>query len=151
MWEASNRGRSKPSKSASPGSIKKYMTQDGDKDSPANSWGAKSKISEASQKNFLRRQPGDTDTSLYTHDEIVDEPVTEARQKKELPTKGEMAEMFARLELSIKGEVATLHEDLNQILKRVEETEENLDFQAAEKKELKEQMEEIQSEQRYTK
>lgn len=36
--------------------------------------------------------------------------------------------------------MATLHEDLNQILKRVEETEEKLDFQAAEKKEVKEQM-----------
>lgn len=37
--------------------------------------------------------------------------------------------MFARLELSIKGEMATLHEDLNQILKRVEGTEEQLDSQ----------------------
>lgn len=86
-----------PKVSASPGSIKKYMTQDGDKDSPGKQLGAKSKISQGSKKNGQRRQPGDTDTSLYTHDEIVDEPVTEARQKEELPTKGEMAEMFARL------------------------------------------------------
>lgn len=37
-----------------------------------------------------------------------------------------MAEMFAKLEASIKGEIATLHEGMNHLLKRVEVTEESL-------------------------
>lgn len=37
--------------------------------------------------------------------------------------------MFARLEHSLMGKMATLHRDLNQILKKVEETEEKLDLQ----------------------
>lgn len=52
--------------------------------------------------------------------------------------------MFARLESSIKGEVATLHNDLNQILRRVEETEEQLESQTSEIKELQDQMAELQ-------
>lgn len=111
-------GANPPKVSASPGSIKKYMTQDGDKDSPGKQLGAKSKVPEGSLKNGQRRQLEDTDTSWYTNVETVDEAVTESRQKKQLPTKGEMAEMFARLELSIKGEMASLHEDLTQILKK---------------------------------
>lgn len=71
------------------------------------------------------------------------------KNKNQLPTKSEMAEMFYRLELSLKGEMATLHGDLNQILKRVEETEKKLDKQVAEMKELKEHMEELQCEQRH--
>lgn len=59
-----------------------------------------------------------------------------------------MVDMFLRLEQSLNGEMATLHGDLSQILKWVEETDEKLDIQAVEIKELKEQMESVQIEQR---
>lgn len=52
--------------------------------------------------------------------------------------------MFVRLEISIKGEIATLHEDMNHILKRVEDTEERLDTHGDVIKVLKAQMEEMQ-------
>lgn len=42
----------------------------------------------------------------------------------QMPTKLEIIEMFTRLENSINTEIATLHEDLGQMLTRVEETEE---------------------------
>lgn len=48
--------------------------------------------------------------------------------------------MFARLEQSLKEEMATLHGDLNQVLKRVEESEDKLDSQAAVIKELNKRM-----------
>lgn len=59
-----------------------------------------------------------------------------------------MAEMFARLETSIKGEIATLHEGMNHILKRVEDAEERLVMQGDEIKRHKEQMAEMQRDQR---
>lgn len=74
---------------------------------------------------------------------------TELRTKSQPPTKDEMVEMFSRLELSLKGKMAILHGDMNQILKRVEETEEKGKVQVTEIKELKEQMEEMQRKQRY--
>lgn len=58
--------------------------------------------------------------------------------------------MFARLESSIKGEMATLHDDLNQILRRVEGTEEQLDSQRSDIDVLKDQMAELKREHRYT-
>lgn len=59
-----------------------------------------------------------------------------------------MAEMFAKLETSIKGEIESLREDMNHILKRVEDVEITMDRQGAEIKGLKNQMEEIQKVQR---
>lgn len=56
--------------------------------------------------------------------------------------------MFARLKISIKGEIATLHEDMNHILKRVKCTEERLGTQGDEIKALKAQMDEMQRDQR---
>lgn len=56
--------------------------------------------------------------------------------------------MFAKLETSIKGEMATLHKDLNHILRRVEGREEQLDVQAVTIKDLKEQMVRLQRDQR---
>lgn len=111
--------------SVSTGSIKKYMTQDGGKESPGKQSGAKSKVPEGPQKNGQRRQLRDTDTidtSMFINKEIKEDAAVGPRQKKQLLTKGEMAEMFTRLELFIKGEMATLHDDLNQILKRAKRT-----------------------------
>lgn len=59
-----------------------------------------------------------------------------------------MADIFSRLKQSLKEEMATLHGDLSQILKWVEETEEKLDRQPVEIKELGEQMKRVQMEQR---
>lgn len=56
--------------------------------------------------------------------------------------------MFAKLESSYKGEMATLHEDLNHSLRRVESTEDQLDLQTTAIKDLKEQMAGLQKEQR---
>lgn len=47
--------------------------------------------------------------------------------KSQLPTKLEMAEMFAKLENSLKTIMATLHSILGQILTRVEDKERRLD------------------------
>lgn len=75
--------------------------------------------------------------------------VIEPRQKNCQP-KGEMAETFAKLESSIKEEMATLHDDLNHMLRRVEGTEEQLDLQAVAINELKDQMAGLQKDHRYT-
>lgn len=113
--------------------------------------GAKNKASEGSQKNGQKRQLGGAEATSTATDKIEDEveAMTEPRQENQLPTKKEMAEIFARLDLSLKGEITILHKDLNHILRRVEETEEQLDFQAAKLKELKDQMEELEKYQRY--
>lgn len=73
----------------------------------------------------------------------------DSKQKKQLPTKSKMAEMFARLETFIKGEIATLHEDMHHIIKRVEDTEGRLDTQGEEIKNLKAQVNRIQLDQRH--
>lgn len=54
-----------------------------------------------------------------------------------------MAEMFAKLEASIKGEIAALHEGMNHLLHRVEVTEDSLATQGEEIKKLKAQMAEM--------
>lgn len=129
-----------PSKvNASPGAIKKYMTQEAVKESPGKQTGA-SKIGHS-------RLSAGVDSSMTINEKQEND--AELKTKSQLPTKDEMAEMFSRLELSLKGEMATLHGDLNQILKRVEETEEKLDKHVAEMKELNEQMEGLQREQRH--
>lgn len=56
--------------------------------------------------------------------------------------------MFARLENSIKTEIAIMRADLSQLLKRVEETEDKNEMQALEKKELKMQVKTLQTGQR---
>lgn len=84
---------------------------------------------------------------MYGNEEHEEEN-EEQRIKSQLPNKSKISDMFSRLEQSLKGEMATLHGDLSQILKWVEETEEKLDIQAVEIKELKEQMKRVQTEQR---
>lgn len=58
--------------------------------------------------------------------------------------------MFAKLLLSIKGEMATFFEDLNYILRRLEGTEEQLDSQAVAINELKDQMAGLEKDHRDT-
>lgn len=72
----------------------------------------------------------------------------ETQQDRLLPTKGEIAEMFARLEASIKEEISIVHENMSHILKRVEEVESVTDKQGVEIQKLKQQMEAMQIEQR---
>lgn len=134
-------GANPPKVSASPGTIKKYLTQEKGKDSPGKQPGAKSKTPEATPKIGRRNHGVVTDISIHVNDETADGSEIELRQEKQLPTKDEMMEMFARLEQSIKGEKASLHGDLSQVLKRVEESEGKLDSQAAAIVELKGQME----------
>lgn len=53
----------------------------------------------------------------------------------QMPTNLEITDMFARLENSIKTEIATMRADLGHLLKRVEETEDKTVKQAHEIKE----------------
>lgn len=77
-------------------------------ESPGKQTWAKSKPLESEQKDGQRKQPRDLDTIDITTG-ISAEPeenfVAEPRQKKQqLPTKGDMAKMSARLESSIKSD-----------------------------------------------
>lgn len=137
-----------PRVSASPGTIKKYMTQEGVKESPGTSSGTKNKATESPQKKGSKKQLVASDNAAGGSSTPLDESIMETRQKKQLPTKDEMAEMFAKLEMSIKGEIATLHEGMNHLLQRVEVTEESLTTQGEEIKRLKAQMDEMQRDQR---
>lgn len=58
----------------------------------------------------------------------------------QIPTKGEMLEMFLRLENSIKADINTLRVDLGNLLARVELSEDKIDKQAQELCDLKEQV-----------
>lgn len=140
-WAAAN----PPRISASPGTIRKYMVQEGGKESPGKQTGTKSKTPEGISKTGLRKQLVEIDTPIASSKILEEEVTMEPKQKKQLPTKDEMAEMFARVETFIKGEIATLHEDMNHMLKRVEEAE---TLQGDEIKRLKDQMDEMQKEQR---
>lgn len=86
--------------------------------------------------------------SNYANEEQQIKNEEEQRIKSQFQTKTEMVDMFSRLEQYGKGDMATLHGDLSQRLKRVEDTEEKCDIQAVEIKEFKEQMKKIQTEQR---
>lgn len=78
----------------------------------------------------------------------VEEALMESQQERVLPTKNEMAEMFARLETAIKGEIEAIRGDMGHILRRVEEAETIAERQGLEIRVLKSQMEEMQREQR---
>lgn len=67
------------------------MIQEGPKESPGKELGAKSKVSEGSQKNGQRKQLGDTEPLSPKREQIKEEAVMEPRQKKQLPTKDQMA------------------------------------------------------------
>lgn len=123
------------------------MTQEGSKDSPEKNWWQRvNKQTDGTIKNGQNRQSVGVNSSMYVNQEQEEKNEEEEQIKSQLPTKSEMADMFSRLEQSLKGEMATLHGDLSQILKRVGETEEKLDTQAVEIKELNEQMKRVQME-----
>lgn len=98
--------------SVSPGTIRKYTVLDSSKESPGNPTGAKSKTPECLSKTGRRRQLAETFTRT-TGSELTEEATTDLQQEKQLPTKGEMAEMFAELETSIKGEIEILRENMD--------------------------------------
>lgn len=58
--------------------------------------------------------------SMTINEEQEEDNEVKLRTKSQLPTKGKMAEMFSRSEESLKGDMETLHGDLNHIIKRVE-------------------------------
>lgn len=101
-----------PRTSASPGTIRKYMVQESSKDSPGTQTGAKNKAPESLPKMGTRRQLAEIDSHIVSG-EILDEETAESQLKNQLPAKGKMAEMFAKLETSIKGEIDSLREDMN--------------------------------------
>lgn len=80
----------------------------------------------------LRSQVAELEVPMASSEILEEETTMEPQQKEQLPTKGEMAEMFARLETSLKGEIVTLHEDMNHLLKRVEDVETKVDRQGDE-------------------
>lgn len=123
-------GANPPKVSASPDTIKKYLSQENGKVSPSKRTGTKSKVPETTPKTGMRR-------SLA---EMIDDSEHEPRLDNHLPTKDEMVEMFARLEESIQGKLVSMHEDMNHVLQIVEEAEEKLDSQAVAMTELKEQL-----------
>ena len=87
-----------PKISASPGTIKKYMTQDTSKDCPSETSGAKSRSSLGQQKNGQRRYS--ETVTIRESEEVVADP--HGTTHKDLPpSKTELLEMFSRLELSI--------------------------------------------------
>lgn len=96
-----------PRISASPGTIRKYMVHDTGKDSPGKLKETKSKTPELTPRIGTRRQVVEADIHIGSS-EAVAERTMEPQQKKLLPTKGEMAEMFAKLEVTIKGEIGSL-------------------------------------------
>lgn len=142
-----------PRTSSSPGTIRRYMVNDGSKESPSKSIGAtaatgtKNKTPDRAGKAGTRRQMADGDIRPLGSDtgaELVVEPL----QDRTLPTKEEIAEMFARLEVSIKEEINIVHENMSHLLKRVEEVESTVETQGAEIQKMKLQMEAMQVEQR---
>lgn len=133
--------------SASPGTIRKYMVHENTNESPGKATGPKSKTPDCPPKISTRRQLAEMETHIISP-EIIEEAPMDLQQDRQLPTKSEMAEMFARLETSIKGEIETVREDMSHILRRVEEAETMIERQGIEIKNLKCQMEEIQREQR---
>lgn len=79
----------------------------------------------------------------YEPDNII-----EQRSGSSMPTKMEMADMFAKLEQSIKADMVVIHGDLGQILTQVEGTGERLDRHSQAIIELRKQMKSIQLAQR---
>lgn len=132
--------------SASPGTIKKYMIHENVNVSPGKVSGSKSKTPENPPKITTRRQVAEAE-SLITP-VIAEEASMESQQERVLPTKNEMAEMFARLETAIKGEIEAIRGDMGHILQRVEEAETIVEKQGTEIRILKNQMEEMQREQK---
>lgn len=133
--------------SVSPGAIRKYMVQEGNKGSPGKAGGPKCKTPEPLSKVSTRRQLAETDTnssSMETREETAATP----QEDNQIATKREMVEMFARLEAIIKSEIGAIRQDLGHTLKRVEELEITTDTQGTEINVLKQQIEEIQREQR---
>lgn len=66
----------------------------------------------------------------------------------QLPTKVEMAAIFAALESSLKIEMATIHKNLGHVLTRVDDTEKRLDSHTQTIKEIKGEMKVLRTEQR---
>lgn len=125
------------------------MVNEPSKVSPDNATGTKNKTPERPVKVGTRSQVADTELRP-TSGEIEAEALMIPQQEKHLPTKGEIAEMFAKLEASIKEEISTVHENMSHILKRVEEVENTMDKQEVDIKNLITQMEALRIEQRNT-
>lgn len=70
-----------PRVSASPGTIKKYMIQEGGRESPGKQTGTKSKVSEGTQKNGLRKQLEETENPAGRSETSEEEATMETRQK----------------------------------------------------------------------
>lgn len=133
--------------SASPGTIRKYMVHENTNVSPGKASGSKSKTPECPPKISTRRQLAEAESHTI-NPVIIEEVSMEHQQERVLPTKNEIAEMFARLETSIKGEIETIRGDMGHILRRVEEAETTVERQGIEIRNLKGQMEEMQREQK---
>lgn len=135
-----------PRTSASPGTIRKYMMNESNKES--NSTGAKNKTPDRTAKMGTRKQMAEMD-SRPPSNEVEVETAEEIQQANQLPTKGEIAEMFAKLEASIRGEISAVNENMSHLLTRVEEVETTVDKQGEEIRNLRQQIEVLQKEQRY--
>lgn len=135
-----------PRTSASPGTIRKYMVPDTNKESPGKQTGAKSKALESMPKMGTRRQIAEIE--IHAANDETQDTETEDPREKQLPTKSEMAEMFARLETAINGKIDSLREDMNQTLKRVEEVETRVDQYGIELEDIRKQINEVTKTQR---
>lgn len=134
--------------SASPGTIRKYMVQD-NTTSPGKGPGAKSKIPDAPPKVNTRRQAAEESLGLNIATlATLDEVPLEGQREGVMPTKNDIAEMFARLETFIRAETDAIRGDMGHILRRVEEAELAVESQRSEIGTLRSQLEEIQREQR---
>ena len=148
-----------PKTTASPGTIKKYMTPEGkgQNTQPEDQPVVRPKQNTEGTKKIKNQKhigvSGEESLQVSRESSITIEAgdmnrEDEFNEKDYPPSKSEMREMFASLERSIKAEMATLHVDFGHILGRVEEIEEKVESQGKELKNLKEQMRKMKMEQR---
>lgn len=127
-----------PRLSASPGIIKKYMVQEGSKESLCKQAMVKNKIPEGSLKTGARRQK-----KLRLVQEGVKGQWPQKKQPVWNPNKKNSYQLRAKWLKCLQD-----WKGMNHIVKRVEETEDRLDEQGEEIKKLKVQLNEVQKDQR---
>lgn len=136
--------------STSPGTIRRYMVQDNTNISPGKVPGSKSKTFDGPPKVNTRRQAAEADSLGLNSATLatLEEAPMESQREGVMPTKNEIAEMFARLETFIRAETEAIRGDMGHILRRVEEAEMVAESQKTEMGNLRSQIEEMQREQR---
>lgn len=106
------------------------------------------------RKRGTEKETGETSDhsreDFTTESELKISRVEEKSVDAQIPTKGEMMEMFLRLENSIKSDINMLRVDLGNLLERVEKTEKRTDKQIQELRNFKEQIKITQQNQKNT-